>query len=331
MNLSLSWSALNWAGVPWRRRAVVGAIAILLAAVVFAPVSSRTVGMRTLENFAHGPVLGCVAVLSLMLIRGDVRKSQWPLWRQYGTAFFVAVMLGGLTELAQMPVGRDASWVDLRSDAIGAAAFLGLSTVLDSRVRGWFMRGGIVTASLILFAVHCVPLVEVAGAYLRRNAAFPVLQDFTQRLDASFMTHRKTDIGLRPLPAPWAQRPGEMALWIKFQAGPWPGVDFFEPRPDWSAYRYLLLDVTNPTATVLPLRLRVNDVRHDNRMNDRFNTRLPVAPMTRQVLRIPLAAVRSAPATRAMDMSNIADLLFFRVSGENEGADQMYLSRVWLE
>jgi len=287
--------------------------------------------MQTLENFAHGPVLGCVAVLLLLLVRGDARRSRWPLWRQYGAAFFVAVALGGLTELAQIPVGRDASWMDLRSDAIGAAAFLGLSTVLDPRVRGW-SRAGIVAVSLALFAVHSVPLVEVAGAYLRRNAAFPVLQDFTQRLDDSFMSHRFTDLGLRPLPAPWARRPGEMALWIKFQAGPWPGVEFFEPRPDWSAYRYLLLDVTNPTEVVLPLRLRVNDTRHNYEMNDRFNATLPVPPMSRQVLRIPLAEIRTAPATRRMDMSDIADLLFFRASGrEGEAAEQMYLSRIWLE
>jgi len=33
-----------------------------------------------------------------------------------------------------------------------------------------------------------------------------------------------------------------------------------------------------------------------------------------------------------MDMSDIADLLFFRASGrEGEAAEQMYLSRIWLE
>lgn len=288
--------------------------------------------MRTLENFAHGPVLGCVAALLLLLIRDDIRRSRWPLWRQYGTAFLVAVALGGLTELAQIPAGRDASWMDWRSDAMGAAAFLGLSMALDSRVRGWFVRIGGVAIGLILLAVHGAPLMEVAGAYLRRNAAFPVLQDFTQRRDGDFMEPRWSDIDWRPLPAPWARRPGEMALWIQFRPGPWPGVDFFEPRPDWSVYRYLLLDVTNPTAAVLPLRLRVNDVRHDQQLNDRFNATLPVAPMTRQVLRIPLAEVRGAPAARPMDMSNIADLLFFREDGRESGAaGQMYLSRIWLE
>ncbi|HWK75843.1 MAG TPA: hypothetical protein VNQ81_16315 [Povalibacter sp.] len=302
-------------------------IGILLAAVVFAPVPGRTLGIRTLHDFAHGPIFGCVAVLLLLCIRGDGRLQLRPAM-QYLLAFFAALALGGLTELAQIPVGRDASWFDLRSDALGAAAFLGIAAAIDGRLRRP-VRAFAVLGGVVLLGIHSTPLATAASEYLRRERAFPVLLDFSQQLDSYFLEPQRARIELQAMPSVWARQPGELALRVEFAAGPWPGIDAAEPGPDWRGYKSLVLDVTNTTDADLAFMLRVHDVHHNYEFDDRFNRMLTVAPRTRSVLRVPVVDIESAPRGRSMDLTQIADFMLFRADGST--APEMWISRVWLE
>ncbi|MGH8188110.1 MAG: hypothetical protein ACREUC_16240, partial [Steroidobacteraceae bacterium] len=56
---------------------------ILLVAVVFAPVPGNTRWITTLHDTAHAPIFGCLAVLSLFLVRSrqGLRSASIP--RQY--------------------------------------------------------------------------------------------------------------------------------------------------------------------------------------------------------------------------------------------------------
>lgn len=304
-------------------------IGILLATVVFAPVPGHTRGIRTLHDFAHAPIFGSIALLVLFAFGSHERLSKLPLWLQYLSAFLIAVTLGALSEIAQIPVGRDASWIDVRSDVLGAGGFLGLYAALDSRLRRAAIRviGVVVGASLL--AIHSMPLATAAYAYWHREQAFPALADFTRRLDTYFITPQWAELDLRLLPKQWARQPGELAMRVGFAAGPWPGVDFPEPVPDWSGYKTLAIDITNPASTDLILGFRVHDVHHDQRYADRFNRTLHVPPLTRIVLRIPIVDIKSGPQTRPMDLQRIADYLLFR-SNESK-VREMYVAGVWLE
>ena len=73
----------------------------------------------------------------------------------------------------------------------------------------------------------------------------------------------------------------------------------------------------------------MHDLHHDQRYNDRFNRTLHVPPLTRTVLRIPIADIQSGPQARSMDLQRIVDYLLFRSSESQVG--QMYVGRVWLE
>lgn len=303
-------------------------IGILLAAVVFAPVPGRTLGIRTLHDFAHGPIFGGIAVLLLLCIRGDERLQVLRLSMQYLLAFIAAVALGGLTELAQIPAARDASWFDFRSDALGAAAFLGIAAAIDGRLRSP-IRAVAVLSGVVLLGIHSTPLATAAGEYLRRDRAFPVLLDFTRQLDPYFLGPQQAQIELRALPSAWARQPGESALRVRFGAGPWPGVDVAEPSPDWRGYKSLLLDVTNATDSGLVFVLRVHDVHHNDEYDDRFNRVLTVSPRTRSVLRVPIADIEVAPRGRSMDLAQMADFMLFRADAAT--ASEMWISRAWLE
>lgn len=310
------------------RPLAVAVIGILLAAVVFAPVPGRTLAMETLHDFAHGPIFGCIALLLLCCIRGHARLGTVRVWVQYLLAFAATVVFGGLSELAQIPAARDASWFDLRSDALGAAAFLAIFAAIDRRL-GKAVRPGAVLLGVGLLAIHATPLARATTEYLRRDRAFPVLLDFTQRLDGYFLVPQWAHLDLHAMPPRWARQPGESTLRVRFDAGPWPGVDFSEPGPDWHEYRNLALDVTNPTDSELLVVLRVHDVHHNYQYADRFNRTLAVPPQTRSVLRVPIADIQSAPAGRPMDLTQIADFMLFRASEAT--TPEMWISRAWLE
>ena len=62
--------------------------------------------------------------------------------------------------------------------------------------------------------------------------------------------------------------------------------------------------------------LRINDIEHDlgdNDYNDRFNTRLPLAPGPNQ-FELDLDRVRAAPEGRSMNMQAIRRLILFTVA-----------------
>jgi hypothetical protein len=310
------------------RPLAVAVIGILLVAVVFTPVPGHTLALETLQDFAHGPIFGCVALLVLLLIRDHARLAAAPVWVQYLLAFAATVVLGGLSELAQIPIARDASWFDLRSDAVGAAAFLGIFAALDRRLHK-VVRPACVLIGVALLAIHATPLATATTEYLRRDREFPVLLDFTQQLDSYFLVPQWAHLDLHSMPPRWAQRPGESTLRVRFDTGPWPGIDFTEPGPDWREYRDLALDITNPTDSELLVVLRVHDVHHNFQYADRFNRTLRVPAQTRSVLRVPIADIQSAPAGRPMDLTQIADFMLFRASEVTTA--EMWISRAWLE
>lgn len=310
------------------------AIAILLWAVVFAPAPGETRWIRTLHNSAHAPIFGCIALLSLMLIRTRPRWSALGPAKQYGLAFAVAVLLGVLTEFVQMLTGRDASIEDALHDAIGAVAVLGLFAAFDQRLRTSSRAPLVRLVSALLgvvgLAVAAAPVTRAAIKYQQRDQRFPVLADFTERYDRYFILQQSAEFSPSRMPQAWASTPGEQAMHVRLLDGPYPGLHFIEVPSDWSAYSTLALDLTNPTPLALQFVVRVHDSAHNNQVNDRFNRLFELAPQTRQVIRIPLREIAAGPRTRALDLRRVAGMILFRID-ESPRASELYFSRAWLE
>ena len=307
---------------------------ILLVAVVFAPIpgaAMRWVG--ALHDTAHGLVFGCIALLLLLAARRDARLAPMRPRTGYVLAFCGSALLGVATELAQIPVGGDATFSDAGRDVLGALAFLVLFAAFDSALqprRVIARRIVLVLLALPLLFVVVKPGVDAATAYARRANRFPVLADFSARFDDYLIRPDWSVLALVSPPPEYVRQEGERALRVHFQPGPYPGVAFFEPAPDWSGYTTLALDVTNPSSSPLDLLLRVYDANHTMLFDDRFNKVVHVAPQTRATLRVPLEEIRTAPRGRAMDMQRIADLLFFR-TGNSPAVAEIYVTRIWLE
>jgi hypothetical protein len=309
-------------------------IGILLVAVVFAPVPGDTRWIRTLHNSAHAPIFGCVSLLTLLIVRGHPRFASVGLAGQYALALASALVLGILTELLQIPVGRDAEVEDAVHDVIGAVAVLGIFAGFDPRVRA-LARAGIVRAvgvviGIVALAVAVAPVTRAALKYQQRDGRFPVLADFTERYDRYFILQQSAEFSPAELPAPWASSAGENAMHVELFDGPYPGLDFIELRPDWSAYSTLAVDLTNPTPLRLSLLLRVHDATHNDQPSDRFGRRFELPSRTRQVIRIPLKDIAAGPRTRELDLRHVAGMIIYRAD-DSPRANELYLSRAWLE
>jgi len=309
-------------------------IAILLAAVVFAPVPGATRWIRTLHNSAHAPIFGCVSLLLLLIARSHPRLQSLGLLAQYVLALIAALVLGVVTELLQIPVGRDASVEDALHDTIGALAFLGVFAAVDTRIRtvpqNIAIRSAAAVVGLVSLGIAATPVTRAAIKYQQRDARFPVLTDFSQRYDRYFILQQFSEFSPVTLPAPWAHAEDEAAMRVRLLDGPYPGMNFIEPVPDWSCYSTLALDLTNPTPMNLQFVLRVHDVEHNNRPDDRFGKRFELPAGTRKILRIPLQEIAAGPKTRRLDLHRIAGLIVFRTD-DSPPAGELYLSRVWLE
>ena len=309
-------------------------IGILLAAVVFAPVPGDTRWIRTLHNSAHAPIFGCVSLLTLFIVRGHPRFASVGLLGQYALALSAALILGILTELLQIPAGRDASVEDALHDVIGALAVLGIFASFDSRVRAsthsGVVRAAAATIGIVALAVAAAPVTRAAIKYQQRDGRFPVLADFTERYDRYFILQQSAEFSPSRLPAPWASKAGEGAMRVEMFDGPYPGLNFIELRPDWSGYSTLAVDLTNPTPLPLQFVLRVHDAAHNNQPTDRFGHRFELAPRTRQIIRIPLQDVAAGPSTRELDLHNVAGMIIFRTD-DSPRANELYFSRAWLE
>lgn len=309
-------------------------IAILLVAVVFAPVPGDTRWIRTLHNSAHAPIFGCVSLLVLLVSRSQPRLQALGLLGQYALALAAALALGVLTELLQIPAGRDATFEDALHDTIGALAFLGIFAAIDTRIssvpQNRPIRFAAAIVGLVSLGVAAAPVTRAAIKYQQRDERFPVLADFSQRYDRYFILQQWAEFSPVQMPAPWARAKDESAMRVRLLDGPYPGMHFIEPLPDWSGYSTLAVDLTNPTPLNLQLILRVHDAEHNNEHEDRFGKLFELPAGTREVLRIPLRDIAAGPKARQLDLHRVAGVIIFRPSG-SPAAGELYLSRVWLE
>lgn len=310
------------------------AIGILLWAVVFAPAPGDTRWIRTLHNSAHAPIFGCVALLSLVVIRARSRLAMLGPAKQYAIALAVVLFLGVATELLQLPTGRDASVEDALHDVIGAVAFLGIFAVFDERVRvlshARAIRAIAAVIGVVALAVSAAPVTRAAIKYQHRDGRFPVLADFTQRYDRYFILQQQAEFSPAPMPQRWAQAAGESAMYVRMFDGQYAGLDFIELSPDWSGYSTLAIDLTNPTPLAFQFVVRVHDAAHNKQLNDRFNRLFELPPGTRQVFRIPLQDIAAAPSARTLDLHQVAGMIIFRTD-ESPRVNELYFSRAWLE
>jgi VanZ family protein len=306
-----------------RRAAFLGTLVVALPALALvAQMPPHPQILAVLNNAAHAPVFGALAVVWLLLLR-DVSPLRER--HRFAVAFVATVAIGGLIELIQPAIGRGAEWVDLLNDTLGAIAGLALTAALSSR-RRWAALVVVVAATPVLW-----PVAESSIAYATRAWEFPTVLGGDTRADRYFVHTRGAKSEPSVLPPQWSLDGDPRSLRIQIVGGNWPGITHSEPQPDWRAYSKLMLDMTNPESRPLRLTLRVHDRSHDNRASDRFNRTFTLTAAQRSVLAVPLSEIASAPEGRSLDLSRVAGVILFGDGSPQQVGHVFYITRIWLE
>lgn len=294
--------------------------------MLFAQLSGTSKLVAVLNNAAHAPAFGLVALLvhnSLLHLR---------LRRRLAAAFLAAIGLGILVEVIQGLTGRDASWFDVWTDALGAACALALSVYFRAKESD-DRRGPSVALALAVAASLAVlyPVGKSVAAYGLKASSRHSLMTFDRPLSLYFIETQGVEVERRELPREWATEADQKALLVTVLQGKYPGINLTEPFRDWRLYEMLKLDVTNPCPDSLPLTVRVHDRTHDNRISDRFNRTVEVAASARTIVSIRLADVTAGPEDRNLDLSDVAGLILFTSGTGARPGRKFYVTRVWLD
>jgi hypothetical protein len=302
----------------------IAGLVLIAAAVLVLHVLPIGTGDRVwgeLLSVAHvvGFALFALAAAAFCLRDGTGRRVVASIALAGAFATLVAV----LSELAQIPTGRDADVTDLYRDAAGIAAGLSAAAAVVGAGRWRLALVGVALAGL------AAGLWEPGGPLVARVAAqmrFPVLMDFDGPFEGALIERVSTRIEIVDAPAGWPVR-GKVARVRPRGNWRYEGISFFGLPADWSEYETLEFIVAAEEPVRLALTVRVHDRAHNDQYSDRFN-RVFAVGQEPVVIRIPLAEIRDAPAKRKLDLTQIEDVTIFLTSPFESG---FYLDNLQLD
>lgn len=288
--------------------------AALLAIWYFAGIDTGHRLIVVLHSAAHFPVFGAFAAVVFGLLRLHARGRLGRTPFIYLATFLVMVVVSLATEGLQLLLGsRHGSLIDVGVNLLGTIAALSLLALREPGI-GRAGRGVAWAAVVVTATIVAMPISILGAAYVKRAMDFPVLARFSHSLD---MLHVE-GTGVRWVETALPDGNGEAgespALCVEFRWGPYPGITFPDPVRNWEGYGELQLDLSNRQAEPLRLVLRIDDAGHDGRHQDRFNQVIELPAETREIVRIPLSSIRSAPDSREMRLDRITRVIVF--SGE---------------
>jgi hypothetical protein len=146
-----------------------------------------------------------------------------------------------------------------------------------------------------------IPTALTIAAYFQRASLLPQLVRLDSALGRHFLVASEAHLV--------STREG--ALRVQPDRGRWPGLSLEEVWPDWRAYSALVIDLSNTGAHAFWILIRVDDRRPDPHYRDRYNQQFELAPMSRRVIRIPMAEIVSAPTGSKMDLAHIQRIILF--------------------
>ncbi len=266
-------------------------------------------------DWSSGPLyqsawnLGHILFFGLLTLWINPRRwlAGWPLWLVVTTT---VLLMGIGLEVLQGGLDRHADWHDVLRNLIGCWLVLAWQPTTGdrspSRQVSILHTTRFATTALVLLELWSVG--QVAYQQYQLYHQLPELYDFSEDHPERFWSGPLSrDVTLAG--------PSRPALKIELGTEQYSGVWLRHLASDWRPYDRLELTLHNPATTPFTMTLRINDVRHergDNAYDDRFNTRLFLRP-GRNEFTIDLGEVRGAPATRAMNMSDIYRLGLFTV------------------
>jgi VanZ family protein len=309
-------------------------VVFVVFATTFVDLPGNTKLIRELQNTGHTFAFGILAFVLLKVLRGFDSFENLNGKYQYIFIFVICLFAGILIELFQLYVHRDADVFDVARDVAGIIAFLGANTLADKNLITYKKTTGKklkiigVTVSVVVLILALLPLARLTIIYIQRYQSFPVLADFKSGWINEFLTPNHSDLKIVNAPDDWMGKTREMVARIILYPAQYPGLEFYEPQPDWTGYTNLNFKIFSRHSVPISLILRIHDIKHNNQYTDRFNRTISIKPGETTV-RIPLTEIKSAPERREMEMSQIDGLIVF--VAQLDKTVKFYLGNIWLD
>jgi VanZ family protein len=268
----------------------------------FGKSSSRII--QSLTSYGHVPLFGFIA-LGILWLLSTGRFRNWER-RNYIRAAVLTLLVGIATEIVQTwTPSRNFRLTDILADLVGAVSFLSL---LYSFQKGIQRKTAVLLRSLSLLALvvmaHSVITATLDTARMENDA--PLLGSFETFLELSRWKNTESTITRTNLHA----TDGERALEVNLNPGVFPGVSLVHMISDWRNYTTLSFDVFLTGSSPLAMTVRINDEKHNEEFDDRFNKSYLLKPGPNHIA-IDLKDVAASPQGRRMDMARVRTLCMF--------------------
>ena len=285
-----------------RTKAILSLVAAILATIaahLFQPSDWPPLGVEILHSL-HGPGFAALAVGILWYLQRQCRSLI-----NYVLAATIAMAIGFVSEIAQIPGARDAQFKDLVIDALGIVGGLGLVALFDKSIRQRLSQPQLILLPIIsatALSIACVPTLWFSYALTQQRQTFPTLLEFEKTWErAAFGQTDNSRPTVIAAPENWpvggnvayAQESGKHGIFLSFH-----------PPPNWQGYSQISFRAATYQRT-FPMAFCIRDIRPDGEQNrNRFCKRLAIQPSPTEFT-VTFEEIQSAMDSRPFDFSRV--------------------------
>jgi VanZ family protein len=241
-------------------------------------------------------------------------------------ALFIALASGASIEFLQNRFfERQSSVTDLMLDLLGtylAFAYHYWKLSPEFKVRKIMFA----LSSFVLSFLALLPITNVLIDESHANALFPTISDMENPREI-----RRWSANANIQIVEDTKTADNHLLEVVFTSDKYSWVSIQSPNKDWSQARVFQTEIYNPSKQNREITCRINDKKHrenEQLYNDRFNQRYTLQP-GKNTIEIPIEEIRSAPASRTMELSEMDSISFFATEAKEPFA--LYLDNVTLQ
>jgi hypothetical protein len=278
------------------------------------PTDFPSLGIDILHSL-HGPGFALLALAILWYLQHQCRSVV-----NYILAATIAMGIGLVSEIAQIPGARDAQVQDLVVDALGIFGAIGVSASLDRKVRAairTWARLALPTSAGVALAIACVPTIWLSHALIQQNRAFPQLLTFEHAWEgATYSQPEKRRPSTEPAPVNWPT--GGQTIARARESGRWGIFISLKPLPDWRGYERLSF-VAASAGEPTKIDIGVKDVRRREagKEQSRFYKALQVDSTPKRYT-VAFAEIEERASDRPFDFSRVESIV---LSAANPGTN----------
>lgn len=297
-----------------RRNAALFAIASLATIIIFGRLPGNGRWVVVIADSAHGPISALIAACIFHWQWQSV-EDKTLIWRCWLTSIVATVAIGALIEIAQYFIGRDAGIKDVLNDLLGAIAGTGICVILVLRhlPRSQRRRSIEITALLATvcsLATVTMPAAFMGLAYYDRVKRFPTLMD-PNALTGLYFLQTYQIHGARHRLSPDMQNLFDSRHSYRVHVGKltkW-GLGLYEFPQDWSQFKFLTINLINPSDATLSLRIRVFSERDKSGRRPGYITKYTTQRAGPHQWKIPLDLMKNAQGKQHVELNQLQGLV----------------------